>query len=73
MSENKAISMSSLIGQILTFIEYISARKKLTVSGQVRSEQLDWQKKKNHFGFSISLIKNLNEFQYKCDIKFTSP
>ena len=46
MSENKAINMSSLIGKILTFIEYTSVYKKFTVSGQVRSEQLDWQKKK---------------------------
>ena len=60
MSENKAISMSSLMGQTLTFIEYISVHKKLTLSGQVCSELLDWQKKKkNHLGFSIRSYENL--------------
>ena len=48
------------MGQTLTFIEYISVHKKLTLSGQVCSELLDWQKKKkNHLGFSIRSYENL--------------
>ena len=65
------------MGQTLTFIEYISVHKKLTLSGQVCSELLDWQKKKKKsLGFFHKILwkpwVNFWPTQYKCDIKFTS-